>query len=171
MLLEEVTEFIGKSEETVIMEVEKGAIKRFADAIDDPNPLYWDDEYARSSRFGSIIAPPGFFGWPATSRAKTQWFFGWPAKWEAEGRHFSRLAEELKVILTEAGYTRNMVAELDYEFFSPVRAGDILSAAKTIKDVYERQGKTGKLVFVVLETTYTNQNGDLVAKERHIGVF
>ena len=57
MLPEEITAFIGKSEETVIMEVEKGAIKKFADAVDDPNPLYWDEEYARGSRYGSIIAP------------------------------------------------------------------------------------------------------------------
>ena len=44
------------------MEVEKGAIKKYADAVDDHNPLYWDDEYAKNSRYGSIIAPPGFFG-------------------------------------------------------------------------------------------------------------
>ena len=40
-------------------------IKKFADAMDDRNPLYWDEEYAGNSRFGSIIAPPGFFGWPS----------------------------------------------------------------------------------------------------------
>lgn len=169
MLPGKATEFIGKSEETVIMEVEKGAIRRFADAIDDPNPLYWDEEYARSSRYGTIIAPPGFFGWPATRRAKTQWFFGWPTRWKAEGG--PDLVEELKNILTASGHIRNMVGELDYEFFQPVRAGDILAATRTITDVYERQGKTGTLVFVVLDTTYTNQHGDLVARERHIGVF
>jgi len=35
-------------------------IKRFAQAIDDPNPLYHDEEYAKSSKFKGIIAPPLF---------------------------------------------------------------------------------------------------------------
>ena len=76
MLPEEVTRFIGQSSETRIFEVEKGAIKRFADAVGDPNPLYWDEEYARNSAYGAIIAPPGFFGWPARPMGKSFMFFG-----------------------------------------------------------------------------------------------
>src|SRR4030042_6455742 len=64
MLTEEMAEFIGKSIGTVACEVEKGFIKRFADAVEETNPLYWDEEYAAKSRYGLIIAPPGFFGWP-----------------------------------------------------------------------------------------------------------
>ena len=61
MLPEEVTKLIGKAGEVRVFQVEKGAIERFADAADDQNPLYYDEEYARNSRYGSIIAPPGFF--------------------------------------------------------------------------------------------------------------
>ena len=64
MLPEEITKFIGEAGDTRTLEVEKGAIRRFADAVDDPDPLYYDEEYARNSRYGSMIAPPGFFGWP-----------------------------------------------------------------------------------------------------------
>jgi hypothetical protein len=35
-----------------------------------------------------------------------------------------------------------------------------------IKDIIEREGKTGKMAFITTETTYINQNGDLVAKAR-----
>ena len=65
MLPEEITSFIGKDGGTRTFEVEKGAIRKFADAVDDQNLLYWDDEYARNSKYGNITAPPGFFGWPA----------------------------------------------------------------------------------------------------------
>ena len=64
MLPEKVTKLVGRAGDTMIMEVDRGGIKRFADAIGDFNPLYWDEEYAKSSRYGSIISPPGYFGWP-----------------------------------------------------------------------------------------------------------
>ena len=58
MLPEEVAKFIGAGTGVVVFEVEKGAIKKFADAVDDGNPLYWDEEYAKNTKYGSIIAPP-----------------------------------------------------------------------------------------------------------------
>ena len=150
MIPEEVRQFIGKTGDTRIMEVEKGAIKKFADAVDDHNPLYWDEEYAKNSRYGSIVAPPGFFGWP------TRWMGGMPV--------YTKLNYEVSAILAQAGYTRNLDGGIEYEFFCPVRAGDILTALPRVINIYEREGRTGKLVFLVIETTYTNQNGDLAVK-------
>ena len=34
------------------------AIRKFADGIGDPNPLWSDEEYARKTRYGSMTAPP-----------------------------------------------------------------------------------------------------------------
>src|ERR1044072_5172491 len=39
--------------------VERGAIRRFVQAIMDPDPLYSDESYA-ISRFGFVVAPPLF---------------------------------------------------------------------------------------------------------------
>jgi len=157
MLPEEVTKFIGKAGDITIWEVDKATIRRFADAVDDQNPLYWDEEYARNSKYGSMIAPPGFFGWPT--------------KWPKAGVIFiDDTAMELKATLTRAGYGRSLDGGIEYEFFQPVRAGDILTALPRIIDISEREGKAGKMVFTVIETTYTNQNGDLVAKERHTSI-
>ena len=151
MLPEEVTKLIGKVGDIRVMEVEGGAIRRYADAVDDRNPVYWDEEYAKNSRYGSIIAPPGFFGWPTT------WTGGMPIR--------ARLADEVSTVLAQAGYVLGLDGGIEYEFFCPVRAGDVLTALPRVMDVYEREGKAGKLVFFVIETTYTNLSGDLVAKE------
>ncbi|MCJ7743240.1 MAG: MaoC family dehydratase N-terminal domain-containing protein [Dehalococcoidales bacterium] len=35
-----------------------------------------------------------------------------------------------------------------------------------VKDVMEREGRTGKMAFMITETTYTNQKGEVVAKAR-----
>ena len=152
MLPEEVTKFISKAGDIVIMEVEKGAIKKFADAVDDCNPVYWDEEYAKNSRYGSIIAPPGFFGWP------TRWAGAMPI--------ITKLREELVSTVAQAGYSRLLDGGIEYEFSRPVRAGDTLAALPRIVNIFERGGKAGKLVFSITEITYTNQSGDLVAKAR-----
>ena len=49
---------IGEEWEPRVYEIEKGMIQRFVQAIDDPNPLWQDEEYAKKSQYGGIIAPP-----------------------------------------------------------------------------------------------------------------
>ena len=51
---------IGAWAEPFIVEVEKGAIRRFADAIGDPNLLYRDEDYARRHGYAGILALPTF---------------------------------------------------------------------------------------------------------------
>jgi acyl dehydratase len=156
MLPDEVKQFIGKTVGVRIFEVERGAIRRFADAVDDPNPLYRDDEYARNSRYGSIISPPGFFGWPSRQPR------GAPLVVES--------TPELGLALAKAGYSRVLDGGMEYDFFYPVRAGDTLVASTVISNVREREGSTGKMAFMIMETTYTNQNGDVVAKARSTSI-
>ena len=40
--------------------VERGAVRRFAEAIDDPSPLYVDEGAAARNRYGRIVALPTF---------------------------------------------------------------------------------------------------------------
>ena len=148
MLTEEVTKLIGKSGTPMVFEVERGAIRKFADAVGDKNPLFWDDEYARNSRYGSIIAPPGFFGWPV--------------KWDSPIPFLSEIRDEVIATLVKAGYPRVMAGGIEFEFYQPVRAGDTLVSVDKISNIYTRESKGGVLVFSVTETSYTNQNGDLV---------
>ena len=158
MLPEEVTKFIGKITGTSIFEVEKEAIRRFADAMEDPNLLYWDEEYAKNSRHGSIIAPPGFICAP--------WFSGRQTKWGRRDEPAAEGAEARRPDLAKAGYGRVLDGGVEWEFFQAVHAGDTLTASSKIADIREREGKSGKMAFVISETTYTNQTGDVVAKTR-----
>ena len=47
---------------------------------------------------------------------------------------------------------------------APICAGDQLNASSHLKDVYAKTGRTGTMVFVVWETTFTNQDGKVVAE-------
>jgi acyl dehydratase len=164
VLADEVKQFIGKPAGSSIFEVEKEPIRRFADSVGDENPLYWDEEYAKKSRYGSIIAPPGFISSPWYAGRAVKWGKKEPMPAELSGRG------ELMGVLFKAGYWRVLDGGIEYEFFEPVKADDTIKAASIIKDVIEREGKTGKMAFLITETTYTNQKGQVVAKARQTSI-
>jgi acyl dehydratase len=150
--------FIGRTVETSVFEVDREAVRRFADAAGDQNPLYWDEDYARQSRHGAIIAPPGFIS--------ALWFAGRSAKWGPAERPAELLGPpELMAALEAEGYTRMLDTGIDYEFHEAIKAGDTIRAASVVKDIMER-GKETKAAFLILDTTYTNQEGVVVARAR-----
>jgi len=149
-VMDELRGLIGAMTEPGINEVERGAIRRYAEAVGNPNPLYSDVEYAKKSRYGEVICPPGFFGWPIKASTGAV---------EVMAPVFSALFK--------AGLVRILDGGMSYEFFLPVRAGDTLTWYARFVDAREREGKTGKMIFLSFETTYINQRGDLVAKARN----
>ena len=60
LITPELKELLGKELPPERFEVEKGHIRRFAQAVGDPNPLFRDADYARKTRYGGIIASPTF---------------------------------------------------------------------------------------------------------------
>ena len=53
-----------------------------------------------------------------------------------------------------------------FEYFAPVMIGDEITARGHVADVYDKSGASGEMLFIVFETQYTNQRGELVAKVR-----
>jgi len=53
-----------------------------------------------------------------------------------------------------------------FEYLAPVLIGDMITATGHVADVYEKEGSSGNLLFIIFETEYTNQHGDLVARLR-----
>src|SRR4051794_8345322 len=51
---------VGTEFGPIVVEVEKGALVKFARAIGETNPLYLDEDYAKTTRFGAIVAPPTY---------------------------------------------------------------------------------------------------------------
>jgi acyl dehydratase len=134
-----------------IYDVTKKDIRRFAQAIGDPNPLYYDEEYARETRYGKIIAPPLFCHSFAFEDVPAE-------KLREDG-----LPTEIDVPLP---VQRAIGGGSEFEVGEPISAGDAITVTGTIIDVYEKQGKSGVLYFVVIDTVYTNQNGKMVAREK-----
>jgi acyl dehydratase len=163
LLPDELKQFIGLSVDTSVIEIEKEPIRRFADAVGETNPLYWDEEYARKSRHGGIVAPPGFLS--------SLWFSGRPVKWGPKERPTESLGPPaLMAALEKAGYTRILDTGIDYDFYGMVKAGQTITAVSVVKDIMERSAKEGKVIFLVTETTYTDEDGKLAAKARSMTI-
>ena len=163
MLPEELKKFIGQTVDSSIFEIEKEPIRRFADAVGDYNPLYWDEGFAKKSRYGAIIAPPGFLS--------SLWYTGRSTKWGPRERPSESLGSpELMNTLYKAGYKRILDTGIDYEFNAAVKAGDVITAVTIVKDMMERSSKDGKVVFLVTETTWTNQDRQIVSKARSMTI-
>ena len=45
----------------------------------------------------------------------------------------------------------------------PIRPADVITIVSTLHEVYEKTGRTGSMVFVVVRFTMTNQRGETVA--------
>jgi hypothetical protein len=53
-----------------------------------------------------------------------------------------------------------------FEYFAPVLIGDQITAKGRIVDVYDKPGSGGNLLFIIFESDYSNQRGELVARLR-----
>ena len=137
-ITEEMRKAIGVESAPVVFDVEKGAVKKFAQAIEDPNPLFQDETVAKKSKYGGIIAPPTF---PSMLRN--------PA---VVDRIFN-FDTPLKGLLNGGN---------ELEFFKPIKVGDVITVTAKINDVKERTGGMGKMIFFFNEVTYKNQKGEVV---------
>jgi len=129
-------------------EVDRKWIRQFAAAFDDPNAVWHDEAYARiMGRFGAVIAPPTFFAALDPVETKELLLDAW--------------VETIPYKNTGGGNAFNEV-----EYFLPIRAGDTITVEVTYTDIFERDGRSGRLLFRIRENVLKNQRGELVARAR-----
>ena len=140
---ESLKKLIGHELDLGSEEIEAGAIRKFADAYFDPNPLWRDEGYASETPHGGIIAPPTFYHC-------------------LQSVGYARINPEMpweKVTGLNGGN--------EFEFFKSLRPGDTVSGKAKVLDLYGRESKSlGPMIIWIMETTFTNQNGERVAIQR-----
>lgn len=131
------------------------AIRYFALALRDDNPLYRDEAFARATRHGGVVAPP-------TLVCETSQYVGRLPGEDGYAGHVWDLP------LHDVRFIR---AGNDYEFFQPVRPDDRLTVTWRLADISERATRRGPRLFVVSEVRYVNQHGALLAINRETNVY
>ncbi|HUZ12134.1 MAG TPA: MaoC family dehydratase N-terminal domain-containing protein [Caulobacteraceae bacterium] len=134
------------SEVRVSPPISPSDIRRWAIATywpQTPPPLYWDEAYAQTTRWGAIIAPPDFnpFAWPVRRTPP-------PAAAPPAGG--------VRLTAMNGGQTDS--------FGVPMRAGDVIFARSRLSDFNERQGRFGLMLYSYTEILWTNQNDEFVRR-------
>jgi acyl dehydratase len=139
-MLEELRATIGQEQRLRLWynaEASIDTIRHFTQGVGDPNPLYLDEDYAKRTRFGGLIAPPTFLyscGWRAPRP-------GLP------GVH-------------------GMYSGSDWEFYLPVRLGDRIIVTAKLVELVERPSQfAGRQFEQITELFYRNQRGEVLARQ------
>ncbi len=133
-------DLIGARSRPAINWIERGAVRRFAEAIGDSNPLYLDEEAAKRTRHGGLIAPPTF---------AITLDYG-----QIDGL---RLPSEGLL----HGEQRISAAR-------PLRVGEMIMGQDVFENCYEKQGGRGLLTFLVFSQTGTDERGDVALTMRKL---
>ena len=59
-----------------------------------------------------------------------------------------------------------MAGGLNIEYHKPVRPGDWLTATRTLTDIYEKEGRSGALIFYEVVMDVVNDEQELVIREK-----
>ena len=147
--------------------IEAGHILMFARSIGDPNPIYADEEYAAGTDVGGIIAPPTFA--QASAQFDPDYILrpkiGQP--WFGSGRDATGVR---RAGGGGSAMGSGLHAEQHFEYHRHIKPGDVLSATTREGETWEKEGRSGKLVFSENITEYREQNGELVITARGVGV-
>ena len=128
---------VGVEHPTGTFHVSKDMTLAFARSTGETDPIYSDEERARGVGHDGLIAPPTFCN-----------------------IFTSRIARpDIKLEFGDMAFA----AGQSIECISPVRPGDTLEARTKLKEVYAKTGRSGKMVFEVWETSFTNQKSATVA--------
>ncbi|OAA18994.1 acyl dehydratase [Frankia sp. EI5c] len=123
-------------------------IRRWVMAMDYPNPIHWDEEFAKKSRFGGLVAPQSI----------------------AVGLDYGHGAAPACVGYIPGSHL--IFGGEEWWFYGPrVRPGDKLYQKRRFHDYKVTDTKfAGPTMFSRGDTTHTNQVGDLVARERSTAI-
>jgi acyl dehydratase len=157
-LLELARNQAGQEHRQELGDVPRLLIQRFAAAIGDADPLYWDADAARAAGYPDIIAPP-------TLLTSIRGWRGGPL--EEELRPDGSLAET-DVYLPGV---RRMGAGQRIELVTPTLPGDHISVVERIVGAYAKEGRSGPLVFLESESEYLGQNDEVRARFRRTVVM
>ncbi len=127
-------------------EMGRSSLRQYGLAIGDFNPLYSDREFAKAYGLPDVMAPPTLIcdTWQYVDGDMDD-------RGDLLGRGPIRELEGLR-------------AGNEYEFFQPIHPDDVITAHWTVKDVYEKTGRTGSIIFQVIETAFYNQREELLAR-------
>ncbi len=113
---------IGQFSTPFVVEVERGAIRKFADAIGDADPRHRDVAYARALGHADVVAPPTF---PTCFRppAEPPW-------------------------MAPLDRRRVVAGQVAFDYLAPIVAGSVLTCRIEFAGVDDKAGSKGRMELI-----------------------
>lgn len=126
-------------------------VHHWCQALGDRNPAYLDEEHARSSSRGHLIAPPGML---------QTWTMDAP-------RDPGDTRAEFLGHLDAAGYTSVVAVGYEHEYLRELRHGERISVRSSVEDLsQEKKTALGTGYFTTMRHEYLTDDGELVGVGR-----
>ncbi|MGY1812079.1 FAS1-like dehydratase domain-containing protein [Blastococcus sp. SYSU D00820] len=152
LIPEEVAARVGTVAATATGEVNRREWQRWAVAVGDENPLWFDPEYAREHGYADVVCPPVYLQYAVLGVTPMRVL-------RADG---SSGAASGNLVFPDA--PRRMAGGETTTWHGPAYHRDEITMVRTVDSVVEKQGRSGRFVLVSWRTTYTNQRRELVAE-------
>lgn len=145
---------VGAEQSRVSGIVVKKEFQRWAAAVKDRNPLYFDAAAARAAGYRDVVAPPLYVQYVTLGVTDLD-------KLRPDGIPGSGGGD-----IPLPACPRRMAGGESWQFHAPLYDGDVITATRRIADIAEKHGRSGRFVLVTFLGTYTNQDGVVVAENR-----
>ena len=165
-LTAEIAKYIGMETELqrACDPVERGAVRRYAQAIMDNDPIYMRDEAVEGTRYGKPVAPPLF------PNAMLRLPFGERdlVQERAADPHFDGAVGSSTLGLPPLPLVNSPLlnggSEVELDRFA--EHGEWIDLKSRYLDIYEKETSKGVMLFVVIETDFLDRAGNLVMRFR-----
>ena len=166
LLTEALKKYIGMQSETEIAcdPVERGAVRRYAQAIMDEDPIF-AEPCANNARFGGPVAPPLF----PTHMFRRAFGAPDPIQLRARDPEFDGLSSGASSGLPELEPIKHLAllnGGSEIEFFRYAGHGETVKLRSRYADIVEKETSKGPMLLVVIETEYRNGEDELLMKTR-----
>lgn len=153
------TEILGwigrKTPLTALLVMGDSDIRRYADAAEDRNPLWFDDQYAQAAGFKQRLLPPTLVGWVPFSVKEND---------DGSAKDNTDLRRQVPV---PPNYTNVRNAGSETEWLLPAYPNEQLSSQSVITDIVARAGRFGIGIYISQEEQVLNTTGQMVLRRRH----
>lgn len=136
-------DMVGAVVGRVVLPVEAGKVREFARSLQDDNPVYRDPEAARAAGFPAVPAPPTY---------------------TVVAAHFHE--GQAGVLSLGLDLARVLHGEQEWTYRRTPVVGDVLTGETRVASIETKPGRRGgEMTMIRLETTFTDQAGEVVVTE------
>ena len=152
-------EVVGRSTGKSTLATERGPVTRFAESVLSSSPVYQRRDAAQAAGFDDIPVPP-------------TWFF-------SAGGHWGTYPEQQPADATpDVNPTMEIIGKLmakgglvlhgeeEFTYHKPVTVGMTVRSEGEVVDLYEKPTGDKVMTFLVTETKYFDESGDLAVTAR-----